>query len=89
MNFATIKENQSKHKESTGRLIMKLFGNKIDPCCSYCEHSRPLDDQMVFCPKKGIVALYYSCRQYQYAPLKRVPRRNQIIPKYKQEDFEL
>ena len=69
---------------------MKLFGNKIDPCCCYCENSTALhDDQMVFCPKKGIVAPYYSCRQYQYSPLKRMPRRNQILPKYKEEDFIL
>ena len=69
---------------------MKLFGNKIDPCCGYCEHSTPLhDDQMVFCQKKGIVAPFFSCRHYQYAPLKRVPRRNQVLPKYQKEDFEL
>lgn len=69
---------------------MKLFGNKIDPCCCYCEFSVPShDDQMVFCQKRGIVAPYFSCRHYQYAPLKRVPRRNQALPNYDPKDFSL
>lgn len=69
---------------------MKLFGKNVEPACSYCELGRPdQDGQMVFCPKNGVVSPYYSCRRFQYAPLKRKPRGVRLLPKYRPEDFEL
>lgn len=73
-----------------GFLPMKLFGNKIEPSCWYCELGKQAPDgKMVLCIKEGVVAPYYSCRRYQYAPLKRTPSRTRSLPKYDMEDFEL
>ena len=44
---------------------------------------------MILCPHKGIVAPYFRCRRFQYAPLKRVPRRRRRLPRFNPEDFEI
>ncbi len=67
----------------------KLFGNHIEPACEYCENGRMTKDgQMVLCERHGIVAPYFSCRKFIYAPLKRIPKGNKPLPQYKQEDFD-
>lgn len=54
----------------------KLFGNHIEPACGYCERgTASKDGNMVLCESKGVVAPFYSCRKFVYAPLKRVPKR--------------
>jgi len=69
---------------------MKLFGKTVEPACGYCELGRPdQEGQMVFCPKNGVVSPYFSCRRFQYAPLKRKPRGIRLLPKYRPEDFQL
>ncbi|MGI5959533.1 MAG: hypothetical protein ACOX60_08970 [Massiliimalia sp.] len=69
---------------------MKLFGSHIEPSCSYCKSGKKTSDkQMVLCNRYGVVAPYYSCRWFRYAPLKRVPRRHQVLPEYQKEDFSL
>lgn len=69
---------------------MKLFGKNIDPACSYCEHGHTdQEGNVVFCPKNGVVSPYYSCRRFQYAPLKRKPKGIPLLSRYKLEDFEL
>lgn len=68
----------------------KLFGNQIEPACEYCEHGEPArSSQMILCKKQGIVAPYYHCRKFLYAPLKRVPRRAMPLPQYDKKDFTL
>jgi len=69
---------------------MKLFGKNIDPACGYCEFGRTDDrGEVVFCPKNGVVSPYYSCRKFQYAPLKRKPKGIRLLPRYSAEDFKL
>ncbi len=69
---------------------MKLFGNKIEPSCCYCEVGKETaDKQMVLCQKCGIVAPYYSCKHFKYAPLKRIPRKTGVLPKFTKDDFAL
>ena len=69
---------------------MKFFGKNIDPACGYCELGRAdAKGDVVFCPRNGVVSPYYSCRKFQYAPLKRKPRGIRLLPQYKPEDFEL
>lgn len=69
---------------------MKLFGKNIDPACGYCEYGNAdPGGEVVFCPKNGVVSPYYSCRKFQYAPLKRKPKGIRLLPQYKPEDFEL
>ena len=67
----------------------KLYGSKIAPSCSYCRYGTPAaDPKMVFCQKHGVVSPYYSCRNFQYDPLMRVPRRKEL-PQLDPNDFTL
>lgn len=68
----------------------KLFGNNIQPACTYCQLGRPsYDKTMVLCRKYGPVAPYYHCRKFTYSPLKRIPRRQPQLPTFSPEDFQL
>lgn len=70
---------------------MALFQKNIDPRCSYCARSRPLDDGQVVCDKKGVMSAGSSCRSFRYDPLKRVPPRpaKADFSQLKDEDFQL
>jgi len=54
---------------------MNLFQKKIEPRCVYCAHSRPLSEEQVVCPKKGVMSCGSHCHRFKYDPLKRVPPR--------------
>jgi len=67
-----------------------LFGKNIDPACEYCEWGRPSqDEKMILCRHNGVVAPYFSCRRFKYAPLKRKPKPVPVLPDYNPEDFKL
>ena len=68
-----------------------LFQNAIEPRCTYCKRGRPLEDGQVICPKRGVVSPGYSCKHFDYDPLKRVPPRpaGPILPTGDAEDFTL
>lgn len=70
---------------------MALFQKKMDPRCSYCIHSRPLEGDQVICEKKGVMSAGSSCRSFRYDPLKRVPPRpvKADFSTLKDEDFQL
>lgn len=71
-------------------LRQKLFGNYIEPSCSYCEHgSMTKDGAMILCEKQGVVFPFFSCRKFTYAPLKRVPKKEMPLPTFDKSDFEL
>ena len=68
----------------------KLFGNRINPACEYCQYgSRSRDNAMILCSKKGVVSPFYSCNKYVYMPTKRIPKRRPNLPDYSAEDFKL
>ena len=68
----------------------KLFGNNIDPTCEYCSYGKKSENGMILCSKLGVVNPYFSCKKFDYDPLKRVPRKmNHRLPKYSQKDFEI
>ncbi len=68
----------------------RLFSNEIPPACTYCKSGfLTRDGRSVLCEKKGVCSPYDSCRHYRYAPLKRVPKRPNALPKYEKSDFEL
>ncbi len=68
----------------------KLFGNNISPACEYCEYgSKSSDNAMILCSKKGVVSPFYSCNKFVYMPTKRIPKRQQNLPEFTQEDFKL
>ena len=70
---------------------MALFQKNIDPRCSYCARSRPLDADQVVCDKKGVMSGASHCRAFRYDPLKRVPPRpaKADSSRLKDEDFQL
>ncbi len=71
-------------------MAAKLFGDRIEPACAYCRFGREHSDgQMVLCEKKGVVAPFYACRRYRYAPLKRIPARQTVLPSYDGSEFKL
>lgn len=68
----------------------ELFGKHIDPACCYCEHSTPTRSEAhLECRLKGIVAPGESCRRFRYDPLRRVPTRQVVLPRYSDEEFKL
>ncbi len=68
-----------------------LFEKKIEPRCGYCKKSVLLEDDLVLCIKKGIVAPGGHCMAFRYDPLKRVPPRPAApdFSKLRDEDFVL
>ena len=52
---------------------MGLFQKSIEPRCAYCARGRQLDQEQIFCPRKGIMDPGSHCRAFRYDPLKRVP----------------
>lgn len=57
----------------------KLFRREIEPRCTYCARSSPLDEGAVVCRKKGVVPAGGSCRSFRYDPLRRVPPKPAVL----------
>lgn len=67
-----------------------LFGKTIDPACQYCENGKlTKDGNLVLCNKKGGMKPYASCKSFDYAPLKRIPKRMAPLPQFDKKDFEI
>lgn len=67
---------------------LKLFKKKINPNCSYCQHSKIFYDT-VLCEHYGIVSGKSYCRKFRYNPLKRLPKEKKPKKNFKPEDFSL
>ena len=52
---------------------MNLFQRKIEPRCAYCAHGKPLGEDQIVCPKKGVMSAGSHCRSFRYDPLLRTP----------------
>lgn len=69
---------------------ISLFKNSIEPACQYCEIGRLTKDrQLVLCPKKGSMQPYDNCKNFVYAPLKRIPTKTVKLASYNKEDFKI
>lgn len=69
---------------------LKFFGSNIEPACGYCKKGRAnSDDSMIICKNKGIVEAFFSCKNFEYDPLKRIPSPQATLPTYSNEDFML
>lgn len=68
-----------------------LFRKKIEQSCLYCRYSTKLDEDMMLCAKKGIVAICDDCRKFRYDPFKRIPPKPKTLDfaKYDEDDFSL
>jgi len=68
-----------------------LFRKKIKKSCSYCQYGAKLDDDMVLCPKRGMVSMDGKCRKFKYDPFKRIPLKAKApdFKKYDDADYSL
>lgn len=57
----------------------KLFGNNIKPACRYCLNCKQDENNKLTCDKYGEVQSYDSCKNYEYSPLKRIPKKELCI----------
>ncbi|MBR0486000.1 MAG: hypothetical protein IJJ69_14690 [Oscillospiraceae bacterium] len=52
------------------------FDKNIAPSCSYCQFGkRTKDGGKILCEKQGLMEETQSCKQFIYAPLKRIPNK--------------
>lgn len=52
----------------------KYFDKKITPKCDYCQYGKRSNaGNKIICEKKGLVDPNYSCSNFGYSPLKRIP----------------
>lgn len=68
-----------------------LFKKDIEPRCAYCKRCAVLNEDQVFCSKKGVVPAAHSCRRFRYDPLKRVPPKpvQANFSHLREEDFSI
>lgn len=68
-----------------------LFRKKLPRSCRYCACGTQVTDEQVLCNKRGIVAVSYACRKFQYDPCKRVPVKTKALDfsKYSNDEFTL
>ena len=70
-------------------MTKSLFDPHIVSACRYCTYGMASSDgQTILCPKKGVVTSGYSCRRFQYDPLKRKPQKP-VRQTFQQEDFTI
>ena len=67
---------------------LKLFNKKINPNCSYCQHSKILYNTII-CEHYGVVLDKSYCGKFRYDPLKRVPKEKTHKKSFNPEDFSL
>lgn len=70
-------------------IIMKLFGNRIKPDCSYCCNGADAHSGYICTAKKSIKN--GKCRKFRYNPTLRVPKAEPVLQSqgFTQKDFEL
>ncbi len=65
----------------------KFFGNNIPVSCDYCVHSQ-INNGTQFCTMNKVLK-NGKCRKFEYNPIMREPKRQNALPKFKEEDFAL
>jgi hypothetical protein len=65
----------------------KMFGQNIQPDCSYCENSAT-ENSFAYC-NKGKQLKNGKCRKFEYDPLMRVPKNSVFKRKYTEQDFKI
>lgn len=66
-----------------------LFGRRIESACEYCTFGHKNALGTILCKYKGVVEPYYSCKKFEYSPLKREPKVMPDLPKFTEDDFKL
>ena len=66
---------------------VKLFGNNIEVSCDYCANSQ-IQSGCQFCTVNRVLK-NGKCRKFLYNPIMRVPKTQNMLPKYSEDDFVL
>lgn len=66
---------------------VKLFGNNIEVSCDYCANSQ-IRNGCQFCTVNRVLK-NGKCRKFIYNPIMRVPKTQNMLPKYSEDDFVL
>ena len=71
-------------------MATNLFSNKNDKKCAYCAFATIIEiDERIICPNRGFVNAEERCQKYRYDPLKRIPKKQPVLPTYSEDDFKL
>ena len=66
------------------------FDRNVSPACEYCCYSKRLTaPEEMLCSKQGVVRSNYSCKQFKYNPLKRIPKKTISAGEYSKSDFSI
>lgn len=68
--------------------MYRLFGNNIEPDCSYCDHCIADESGSRICMKNTYLE-GGKCRKFKYNPLLRKPFKPPVLPKFSPDDFKL
>ena len=67
-----------------------LFSNDIQPDCCYCAHGMAAHTpDQILCKKAGVVHPGFSCKRFEYSPLKRIPKKLPRLPRHDPSEFQL
>ena len=66
-----------------------LFGKRIESSCEYCMNGHKNAFGTILCKYKGVVEPYFSCKKFEYTPLKREPKIMPDLPQFSENDFKL
>lgn len=68
-----------------------LFNKMLEPRCAYCSRGSMAPTGTEFlCPVKGLVQSNFSCKKFDYDPLKRQPKNGPKLPDgFTASDFSL
>lgn len=68
----------------------RLFGEHIEPACSYCARGRiSANGDTVLCEKSGVMNPADSCRRFVYDPLRRTPTGHAVLEQHEHSEFEI
>lgn len=66
--------------------MAKLFSDKIEPSCQYCELSREENGHFI-CTRTGKEKNSGKCRRFVYYPFDRLPKQQPRLKEYSESDF--
>lgn len=71
--------------------LNQLVRKNIEPRCTYCANSTPLEKEpYLLCRKRGVVEGGDHCRRFRYDPFRRIPPKPaKLCFHFSEDDFSL
>jgi hypothetical protein len=71
-------------------MAINLFSKENDKKCAHCVFATIIEiDERILCPNRGFVYSDDRCQKYKYDALKRIPKKQPVLPTYSEDDFKL